>query len=326
MTANLTGSLRLLVGLGWPMIYATAAIFHRRRTHSPLREIHLEDEHTVEVAALGVPIVYFIVIVIKGTLTVLDSVVLISIYIAYLYVLQHIPPQSKEKIEDLEFVPRKIMMASRRNRNTAILCLFFGGGIILYFVAEPLLHSMLALAVSIGISQFVFIQWVSPFLTEFPEKVSALYWARSTKNAPLALMNMVSSNINQWTMLAAMLPLVYSIRMGAITAIPFDSYQKTEILLTVSQSLLGLVLLVNMSFSWSEACLLFTLWFVQFAFSTVAPFGKFLSVHVVVTVIYFAWSAVELGRMTIGAKSFEAFTIFQQLIKTHWGSSEGLHK
>src|SRR6476661_4498471 len=33
VTANFTGSLRLLTGLGWPMIYATAAIFHRKRQH-----------------------------------------------------------------------------------------------------------------------------------------------------------------------------------------------------------------------------------------------------------------------------------------------------
>src|SRR3954468_14131675 len=32
MTANFTGSLRLLVGLGWPMIYGTAAFFHRRKS------------------------------------------------------------------------------------------------------------------------------------------------------------------------------------------------------------------------------------------------------------------------------------------------------
>src|SRR3954453_315071 len=32
MTANFTGSLRLLVGLGWPMIYATAAFFHKRKS------------------------------------------------------------------------------------------------------------------------------------------------------------------------------------------------------------------------------------------------------------------------------------------------------
>src|SRR6185436_16872959 len=31
LMANLTGALRLLTGLGWPMIYATAAVFHRKR-------------------------------------------------------------------------------------------------------------------------------------------------------------------------------------------------------------------------------------------------------------------------------------------------------
>ena len=47
-----------------------------------------------------------------------------------------------------------------------------------------------------------FIQWVAPFLSEFPEKVSAFLWARRVTHAPMALMNMVSSNINQWTLLA----------------------------------------------------------------------------------------------------------------------------
>ena len=61
-----------------------------------------------------------------------------------------------------------------------------------------------------GIPSFVFVQWVAPFVSEFPEKVSAFYWARTVDRASMALMNMVSSNINQWTLLTAMLPLVYS--------------------------------------------------------------------------------------------------------------------
>ena len=34
LLANLTGALRLLTGLGWPMIYFVAAFFHRRRGKS----------------------------------------------------------------------------------------------------------------------------------------------------------------------------------------------------------------------------------------------------------------------------------------------------
>src|ERR1051326_8142367 len=44
LMANLTGALRLLTGLGWPMIYATAALFHRARRKTPLYEIQLADE------------------------------------------------------------------------------------------------------------------------------------------------------------------------------------------------------------------------------------------------------------------------------------------
>src|SRR5690349_19473384 len=58
MTANFTGSLRLLVGLGWPMIYAVAAYFKRKRGGQKLREIELEDEHAVEVIFLFLCIAY----------------------------------------------------------------------------------------------------------------------------------------------------------------------------------------------------------------------------------------------------------------------------
>ena len=63
---------------------------------------------------------------------------------------------------------------------------------------------------ALGVPGFVFVQWVAPFVSEFPEKVSAFYWARTVEEAPTALMNMISSNINQWTLLTAMLPIVYS--------------------------------------------------------------------------------------------------------------------
>src|SRR5262249_23492909 len=62
LLANLTGALRLLTGLGWPMIYATAAFFYRRRESKPLREIRLEHEHCVEVIGLLACLLYVTVI------------------------------------------------------------------------------------------------------------------------------------------------------------------------------------------------------------------------------------------------------------------------
>src|SRR6266581_1366433 len=94
---------------------------------------------------------------------------------------------------------------------------------------------MLAVAGLLGVSQFVLVQWVAPFLSEFPEKVSAFYWARRVTHAPMALMNLVSSNINQWTVLAAMIPLVYGYSSlhhhGAWRDFRFDDAQRLEVLL-----------------------------------------------------------------------------------------------
>ena len=308
ISANFTGSLRLLVGLGWPMIFVVSAVCYRKKYHKPMKEIRLESEHAVEVLALLPPLLYFFVIWFKGTLTIVDSVVLTIMYFAYLFVLNKIPPQDAEKLEDMEYVPRKILGLKPAMRNSVIIGLFVAGGLILYFVAEPFLHSMLALAVSLGMSQYLFVQWVAPFLSEFPEKVSAFYWARKITGAPMALMNMVSSNINQWTMLVAMIPIVYSCSIGAVTPVQFDEHQRVEILLTIAQSMLGFFLLCNMSFAWYESIGLFTLWLIQF----LKP-----DTHVPVTVIYFGWCALEVGLVMAGRKKFRAYGKFAELWRAH---------
>ena len=344
MTANLTGSLRLLVGLGWPMIYATAAIFYRRKTRERLKEIKLEKEHAIEIIFLMVSIAYFCVVWLKGTLSWVDTVMLSIIYFVYLYFLKKIPPQGEEKIEDLDRIPRFILRQKRPARNALIFSMFAGGGLILYFAAHPFLESLKAIAVGLGISTFVFVQWVAPFLSEFPEKVSAFNWARRVTSAPMALMNMVSSNINQWTMLAAMLPIAYALALGHAGTIDFDSHQELEVLMTIGQSLLGVLLLANLKFTWWEAAVLFTLWAVQFVFSgferpldpeiphnslalwlagwisvgaerieALAHTGK-----VVITAVYFIWAAGLVAAAFIRRRTFEAFAIFPKLMREHW--------
>src|SRR3954452_13276980 len=56
--ANFTGSLRLLVGLGWPMIYFVAAGFGWRAKRKFI-SVELDAEHSVEVFGLFLPIAYF---------------------------------------------------------------------------------------------------------------------------------------------------------------------------------------------------------------------------------------------------------------------------
>jgi len=273
--ANLTGAIRLLLGLGWPMIYFVFAAAGRRRAaggaqHAAplLPAIRLEREHAVEVVGLVPPLLYVGVILLKRSFSWVDAAVLIGLYLAYLWVLFRSPPHAVENLADAPAVSRWAYRQRGWRRPAAIGALFGAGGLLLYVTAHPFLESMLALAGLLGVSQFVLVQWVAPFLSEFPEKVSAFYWARRVTHAPLALMNMVSSNINQWTVLAAMIPLVYgysSLRHhGVWMDFHFDEAQRLEILLTLLQTSLGAMLLASMEFTWLEASVLFVLWLAQF--------------------------------------------------------------
>jgi cation:H+ antiporter len=318
LMANLTGALRLLTGLGWPMIYATAAFFYRRKHGHAMKAIHLQNEHCVEVVGLTLPLLYMLWIWLKGTLTVWDAVVLILIYCAYLFVLTKVPPAGSEGIEDLDRVPRYIVKSSPKVRNLLILLLFVGGGGLIYYSAEPFLGSLLAMSAILGIPSFVFVQWVAPFVSEFPEKVSAFYWARTIDGAPMALMNMVSSNINQWTLLAALLPIIFSVSAGRLAPIRFDSQQELELLMTIGQSLIGLMFLMNMELAWWEASTLFSLWFLQFVLSPVHAGPDLLGrlaghIHWLVTCAYFAWFAIEVIRTLAHKRKPLAFVLFARL-------------
>ncbi len=309
VTANFTGSLRLLVGLAWPMIYFTATFFRKRKAQEiRFISIKLQGEHSCEVMGLLPPILYFVIILLKGTLTLFDSTVLFLMYVSYLAVLRKIPPQDQEKIEDAAKVPQKILRMKPIPRGLSIAALFIAGGAWLYFVAHPFLYSMLALATLLGVSNFVFVQWVAPFLSEFPEKVTAFNWARTVRKAPMGLMNMVSSNINQWTVLVAMIPIVYSFSRGEVSAIHFDAHQRMEIFLTIAQSALGFLLLANMEFRWHEASGLFALWFTQFCFPEWRE---------EITFVYIAWTVLELSLAVLGKKKLKAFEEFKFLTQRY---------
>ncbi|MFA5402097.1 MAG: hypothetical protein WC318_01135 [Candidatus Omnitrophota bacterium] len=305
ITANYTGSLRLFVGLGWPMVYFVS-LFSRRikeGRRGPY-SLELDDEHCVAVISLLPALLYFLVVYLKGTLNILDGIILGSIYLAYIYLLSKIPSHDSEEVEDLGRIPKYLMRKHYPLNLAWVASLFVLGAALLYFSARPFLNSMLALAVYFGISQFVFVQWIAPFLSECPEKLSAFYWARKTNKAAMALVNFVSSSINQWTILMALIPFIYSFGMGKAASVAFDGYQRAEILLTIIQSYLGFLFLVSMDFKFFEAAALFLLWLAQFLFP---------GIRQEITWVYGVWALIESLRLVKNFQKRNAFRIFARL-------------
>ena len=310
--ANLTGAIRLLLGLGWPMIYFVFAFSARgqRKAGDRLPVIQLEREHSVEVVGLVPPLLYFLIIILRQRITWVDAVVLIGLYVVYLWILTRNPPKAAESLDDAPAVSRWAYRQRGWRRQAAIGALFAVGGLLLYVTAHPFLTSMIALAGLIGINQFFLVQWVAPFLSEFPEFVSTFTWARRVTQAPMALMNIVSSNINQWTILAAMIPLVYGYshlrNHGAWADFPFDPGQRIEIVLTLLQTALGVMLLANMEFDWLDATALFALWVVQFSVPHLRE---------EVALAYGVWMVILVIQFVVGRKRLLAPKYFWETVR-----------
>lgn len=309
ITANFTGSLRLFVGLGWPMVFFVQAFLgNKKYRRKKWQGIPLGEEHAIAVVSLLPPLVYFLYIWSKGTLTWFDGIILILMYSFYLFLLTKLPSQDQEKVEDLGRFPKKVMKLKGKAQAIAIVALFVAGGAILAVTVEPFLHSMLSLALILGISQFVFVQWVAPFLSEFPEKVSAFYWAKTVTRAPMGLANFVSSSVNQWTVLTGMIPFVYALSIGRFEPIPFDEHQRLEILLTIVQSFLGFLFLASMDFRALEAIGLFALWLIQFIWP---------GVREEILVVYLLWIAVEIVLLFFRKERLPALGISKRLVKKY---------
>ena len=296
VTANFTGSIRLLMGFGMPTVYFIRWFTLRGKGQDSA--ITLDPFHSVEIVSLFPPTIYFFFIVYRGRLDLLDTVVLLGFYVMYMWLLLKMPPEEEdESVEELPWVARLVLKRGRIGRVAGVAAIFGLGGVILYVCVHPFVNSLQALAGLVGISGYFFIQWIAPFMSEFPEKVSAYGWAMKEGKAKMGLMNFLSSNLNQMTMLVAMIPIVYALSSGRWNApILFTADQKEEVLLTACQSALCMVLLFNMKFEWWEAVGMFALWVVQF---TALMWEKRIGLpeHAIrhySVFVYLGWTALEI--------------------------------
>lgn len=285
MFANATGSNRLLIGLGWPLIYFTADVTSRLRHGRSVGEVRLRRENILELVSLLVASSYYLKLLALGTLTVFDGVLLSGLYVAYMVLLSKLPEEQYESKEDLLSPPRLIVeLRSKALAKGLLVGLFLIGGGVMAFVAEPFVESLKHVARDAGIAEFVFIQWVAPFLSEFPEKVTAFYWSRTIRLAPMALLNMISSTVSQFTLLVGMIPLVYAASVWAghtqaaatgwfgLPVVPMvlqvgDQLHdlRAEVFLSWAMTLLGVAQLAKLRFGLANAATMLSIWLLQFS-------------------------------------------------------------
>ncbi|MCX7948233.1 MAG: sodium:calcium antiporter [candidate division WOR-3 bacterium] len=295
--ANMTGANRLLVGAFWPVVLI-AFVLSRLRTEKTLKvylDIHLEKIFLIIATFYG----FFLYL--KSSITIADAIILILIFLAYGYLAGrqvHIEPDFEDGVQKV------IANLPKFQRVFTYVSMFIYAGIGILFSAKPFAEGLIKLGKDLGIDEFFLIQWVAPFASESPELVIVLIFALRGF-ASWAIGTLISSEVNQLTLLIAAIPIAFSFGAGNISVFSLNHNQAVEVFLTVALSFFAVMVVVNNSFNFFEALL------ILFAFLITFPLKSFHFELSIVFIIFGLFYAI-LNRSWIHI-SYSIMVVFRQL-------------
>ena len=288
--ANMTGANRLLIGLGWSMV-VFIAWYQWRKRQMPDREIKLERSHSVELSFLTVASLYSLSLPLKRTITLIDTLVLVTLFIAYTVRISRAPSEEPHLVGPAQWIGT----FADTSRRLSVLGLFSFAAFVVLLCAEPFAEGLVETGAELGISEFFLVQWLAPLASEAPELLIAGMYAWRLKTS-IGLGALVSSKVNQWTLLVGSLPLVFAIASGSLHGLPIIARQREELLLTAAQSVFAVAVLANLSISVKEAFWLFGLFWAQFLLGAVVPESAHGVELVAVSILYLVLAGFVIAR------------------------------
>ena len=210
--ANMTGANRLLIGIGWSLV-VFVAYYRSRRGPRRMTEVQLERSHAVEVTFLGIATMYSLTLPLKESITPVDAAILVTLFVAYTIRVSRAPAEEPHLVG-----PARLVGTFRTpQRRLSVILMFIFAATVILLVAEVFAEALVDTGREFGVSEFLLIQWLAPLASEAPELlVAGLYAWRLNTNAGLG--TLVSSKVNQWTLLVGTLPIVFSIAAEVCTA------------------------------------------------------------------------------------------------------------
>ena len=284
-TANMTGGNRLLIGLGWATVVATAWLRTRARSFA------LERSQSIEVFFLLVATLYSFVIPWKQTISLWDSTILISLFVAYMIM----AGRAQHEEPELGGPAVTIARLSKWRRRAAVTFFFLFAAVVIVLAAEPFAEGLVATGRRFGIEEFLLVQWLAPLASESPEFIVCILFAWQGKSSA-GISALVSSAVNQWTLLIGMLAVVYSVSAGSPLAMPLDERQVEEMLLTTAQSIYAVTIIADLRFSVREAAILFVLFICQLLLTDAVARYALSGVYLVMTVVIIAFGGAQKRR------------------------------
>ncbi|WP_121822246.1 sodium:calcium antiporter [Halostella salina] len=305
--ANMTGANRILIGLGWSGI----ALFsiYRAKTSGDVAVEHndgflndavlLDRSIATEVFFLALATLWAFFVPLNGGIDALDMLILVGIYVVYIGIVIRGDPDEEEAHVG---VPAYLQKTPAFVRIPSVLALFGYSGFLILTAVEPFAIGLEHIGVDYGIPEFFMIQWVAPLASESPELIVTAYLVNKARTTA-AFNALISSKLNQWTLLIGTLGIVFSISQGAYGVLEFNQKQAAEIWITAAQSFFALAILINFRISMREAVALLVLFVSQVLIEYLHIQGvvEFISTYdllIAYTALYMVvGSAMFLARM-----------------------------
>ena len=255
VAANVTGANRLLIGLGWSSVIL---IFYLKKRTS----LSLKGTLNLEIIMLSIATLITLLIVILGQIHITLGFGLIILYLAYLWL------SSTKESDQPELVGPSLTIGrqSKPVRRFIVIGLFAYSASIIVIIAEPFVHALVGSGRTLGIDEFILIQWLAPLASESPEIIIAILFTLRS-NAVAGLTTLISAEVNQLTLLVGSMVGIFSLSFGDLTNFPLNDMQSTEFILTATVTFLGLIFLAPRVIGWKAGATLLIL-FVTHLFFT----------------------------------------------------------
>jgi cation:H+ antiporter len=292
--ANMTGANRLLIGIGWSMVVLIAWYRLRKTEQMPpgrWEGIELTRDHSIELGFLWVATLYSLTLPLKESITLIDSIVLVALFVGYTWRVSRAPAEEPHLVGPARYLG-SFPVAARR---ASVIGLFAGSGVVIWLFAHPFAESLVATGEQLHISEFLLVQWLAPLASEAPELlVAGLFAWRLNTNSGLG--TLVSSKVNQWTLLVGTLPIVFAISSASTHGLPISDVQREELFLTAAQSFFAVAIMSNLSLTLREAGYLFGLFWAQFIVGALVPESLHGIERISVGILYLVLGVGVLAR------------------------------
>jgi cation:H+ antiporter len=268
----MTGANQLLIGFGWPLVILLGTWRVKKNKRSPAEAegatasvVYLDRSQSVDIAYLAIASLYGLTLFLKDTLTLFDAAVLIGIYVAYMIRLSGASAGEPHLVGPSAYIGS---MPKTRRRVINYIG-FVLAALAIIAVAEPFAESLIEMGHAVGVSEFLLVKWIAPLASEAPELLiaSLFAWRFAARTGLGAL---ISSKVNQWTLLVGTLPIVFAIFARELVGLPLDRVQQIELWVTASQSIFAVAIIASRSMSRKEAWAMLALFIAQLGESYLA--------------------------------------------------------